>query len=124
LQDEPLEVLTPAERQQVDNATRILRIAAERIKQRRDSIAAAESQTQGYLIGGQETPASLFVSLIGKSYRERFDFMRGWDGGSGSNTVPLNTNSPTFAGLAGDLAVPVIIVLVVGVFVYVAVKRG
>ena len=54
-----------------------------------------------------------------------FDFMRGYEEGGGGNVPdPLNTNSPTFAGLAGDLAIPVIIAIVVGVFVYVAVKRG
>lgn len=49
LPDESLELLTPAERNAVNNATSILREAAKRIKARRDSIASLEAESVGVL---------------------------------------------------------------------------
>ena len=98
---------------------------AEKVKA--DSIAARELRAVeeiGMIWRHEDPDHPVFANLVGKSYQVPFDFMRGWEGGGGNKPDPLNTNSPTFAGLAGDLAIPVIIVLVVGAFVYVAVKRG
>jgi len=102
LEDEQLELLTPQERNAVNNAQDVLREAAKRIKTRRDSLAAIEAEEIGHLIIGPDghrgrvLSAELIGANIGKAYHA-VDFTR-WperEQSGGGGGIPTSTQFGT-----------------------------